>query len=413
MRKGLHSLANKRETAKQPVLSVSALSRNIKELLESNFSRVIVEGEITGFRPAASGHVYFSLKDSHALIDAVLWRSSFARLAFKPKDGDLVTAQGEISLYEPRGRYQLVITAMKPAGQGDLQQKFLELKAKLAEEGLFAYERKKALPERPVSVGIVTSRSGAALRDMLKIFRRRSPGLKIIVSPCLVQGNEAARDIIRALDRLERFAGVDIIVVARGGGSIEDLWPFNEEALARRLAACSLPVVSAVGHETDVTISDLVADVRAATPSEAAELIAPDSLLAKKQLIRLNQRLLSGFLQNIREARLRLSAIAGKRCLQKPYDMISSRWQAFDYTGNLLEQAALKTIDKAKYRQSLLAGKLSALSPLGILARGYAVVEKPDRTIIKNHYDVSPGEPINIMVNNGRVAAVVKNTSAD
>ena len=256
-------------------LSVSEITAQIKGQIESRFSSVWVQGEISNFKHHSSGHMYFTVKDGNAELRCVMFRGLNQSIHFKPKDGMDVVLQGKITVYEPRGQYQLMVQMMEPAGIGTLYLAFEALKKELSVEGLFDKDLKKALPTYPKKIGIVTSRTGAALRDILNILLRRAPYLEIILRPALVQGDAATEDMASGIEELESLGNLDVIIVGRGGGSLEDLWAFNEEALARTISACSIPIISAVGHETDTTISDMVADLRAPTPSAAAELVAP------------------------------------------------------------------------------------------------------------------------------------------
>lgn len=388
-------------------MSVTALTRRIKWALEEGIGKVLVEGEVSGFRPAASGHVYFSLKDEHSLIDAVLWRSSAAKLPFIPRDGERVVAKGEITVYEPRGRYQLVVTSLQPAGAGDLQRRFEELKAKLEAEGLFAYSRKKPLPAAPRTVGLVTSATGAALRDMMKIFKRRAPGIRLVLSPCLVQGKDAAADIVRALRELDAWGETDVIIVGRGGGSIEDLWPFNEEIVARAIASARTPVVSAVGHETDVTIADLVADFRAATPSEAAETVSPDQTALAELVLGMRRRLSLALERHIAHSRMVLNHLADSPAFRRPWEAIQRRWQSIDEINVAMRIGAERKTIQARSRFEVAAAKLSGLSPLAVLSRGYAVVRGDYGQTIRSANMVDKGDEVSILLSEGEISAVV------
>ncbi|HBF34338.1 TPA: exodeoxyribonuclease VII large subunit, partial [Candidatus Sumerlaeota bacterium] len=277
-------------------MTVTDLTRYIKRLLETDFAEVEVEGEISNWKQAASGHAYFNLKDSGAMLASVIFQGSRVRLPFAPSEGSKVVARGKISVYEARGQYQLIVSSMRETGQGDLFRRFLELKEKLEKEGLFDPARKRQLPPLPKRIGIVTSPSGAALRDIIHVIRRRFPGVELLISPTLVQGVEAPGEIVKALRRLIKFdeqerkaerTGVDVIIAGRGGGSIEDLWAFNEEIVARAIAASPIPIISAVGHETDFTIADFVADLRAPTPSAAAEIVVAEIWGLRERVARL------------------------------------------------------------------------------------------------------------------------------
>ena len=264
-------------TVSQNSLSVSELTLKIKSLIEPEFSDVWVKGEISNFKHHTSGHMYFTLKDKAAELRCVMFRGLNQKIKFKPEDGMDVLIQGKVTVYETKGQYQLIVQAMEPAGIGTLFLAFEALKKQLQNEGLFDPAKKRPLPKYPNKVGIVTSQSGAALSDMLNIFQRRAPYVELILRPTVVQGEEASRDIVNGIIELDRINTIDIIIIGRGGGSIEDLWPFNEELLARAISQCKTPIISAVGHETDITISDMVSDVRAPTPSAAAEISAPSA----------------------------------------------------------------------------------------------------------------------------------------
>ena len=309
------------------LLSVSQLNSRARLLLEDVFAQVWVEGEISNLAKPASGHLYFTLKDSQAQVRCALFRQNAARVRQALRDGLAVKVRGKVSLFEGRGDYQLIVDAVEPAGDGALRLAFEALKEKLAGEGLFAVERKRALPAHPQHIGIVSSPSGAVIRDIISVFRRRAPQVALTLVPSAVQGREATAQLVRALQLADR-AGFDAIILARGGGSLEDLWCFNEEAVARAVAACITPVVSAVGHETDVSISDFVADVRAPTPSAAAELLAPDSADLQRRLDSLRRRLLLRMQGLLAQQRLRLDGL-GRR-LRHPGERLRQQAQRLD-----------------------------------------------------------------------------------
>ena len=390
------------------VMTVAQLTRRIKALLEGTVGSVAVEGEVSGIKASPSGHVYFSLKDSSALVDCVIWRSAATRIRELPADGTKITARGKLSVYEPRGRYQLVVTSLvSDAGKGDLWRKFEETKERLAAEGLFDPERKKPLPAQPRTVGIVTSPTGAALRDMLKILSRRAPNLRVVVSPCLVQGREAVADIVAALRRLDQWGGADVVVVGRGGGSLEDLWSFNEEAVARAIAAMRVPVVSAVGHETDFTIADFIADARAATPSEAAERIAPDQSHLRGRMAHtlvVLSRALSGA---VRERRERLKGLERSPAFRRPLDMFMPKWQRLDEVMARYASAMESTLRRAGSRVELADARIRSLSPLAVLERGYAVVLNDAGGVVSDASTLKVGEKVSAILHKGRVAATV------
>ncbi len=394
---------------KSEPLSVSELTRTVKSLLEGTIGAVTVAGEAAGVKPGPSGHVYFSIKDANALLDCVLWRSTAERLRELPRNGAKVVLKGKLTVYEPRGRYQLVVSSVLADGEsGDLWQQFEALKERLAQEGLFDRERKKPLPEAPKTIGIVTSPSGAALRDMLKILARRAPNLRIVLSPALVQGRGAAADIARALGALEAWGGADAVIVGRGGGSIEDLWAFNEEPVARAIAAMRTPVVSAVGHETDFTIADFVADARAATPSEAAERIAPDqSLLAGRvrHAALLLGRALSG---TLREGRERLRGAARARLFRRPEELFHARRQRMDDAAERFADAAGALLRRLDARREVAAARLAGLSPLKALERGYAVVLDGAGKAVTDAATLRPGAKVTARLHRGAFDAVVE-----
>ncbi|MDR3211943.1 MAG: exodeoxyribonuclease VII large subunit [Planctomycetota bacterium] len=389
-------------------LSVSELTRRIKNLLETSLGTLSVVGEISGLKASPSGHVYFSLKDREALIDAVVWRSAAQRIKTFPRDGEKVTVRGKLAVYEPRGRYQLIVTSFETAGKGDLWQMFEALKEKLASEGLFDPARKKPLPANPAVLGIVTSPGAAALRDILKIVRRRSPGLKTVIAPCRVQGQEAAEEVARAINSLERWGGADIILVSRGGGSMEDLWTFNTETVARAIAAAVTPVVSAVGHQTDFTIADFVADVRAATPSEAAEMIAPDQegmLLVLARGVTSLRRALTGLL---REKRLELAGLTQAAVFRKPLEMFMPHWQRLDDVFSRYAENSRRRLEGASNRLELARLRLQGLSPYGVLSRGYAVVTDPAGHSLTEAGKLKAGDQLKVVLYQGRLGVEVK-----
>ena len=394
--------------AEAEALTVSELTRSIKTLLEGRIGTVAVTGETAGMKPSPSGHVYFSLKDSSALVDCVIWRSSAQRIRQLPKDGTKVTLRGKLTVYEPRGRYQLVVTSIvTDSGKGDLWQRFEEMKQRLAEEGLFDTARKRPLPESPATIGIVTSPTGAALRDMLKILARRAPNVRVVVSPSLVQGEGAAREIARALETLDRWGGADVIVVGRGGGSLEDLWAFNEEAVARAIAVTTTPVVSAVGHETDFTIADFVADARAATPSEAAERIAPDQshLIGRmRHAAVVLSRALSGA---VRERREGLRGVARSRAYRRPGEMFDTRWQRLDDLMGRYAAAMGETVRRASGRRDVAEARLKGMSPLRVLERGYAVVLDGNGRAVVDAGTLREGDEVTALLHRGKVTARV------
>ena len=388
-------------------LSVSELNEYARRLLAGDplLRALKVKGEITGFKRHYSGHLYFSIKDEAARVQCVMFRQNAQSLDFEPADGQMVVIEGGASLYAATGTYQIYCQNMHRAGAGALFLKFEALKKKLAEEGLFDPSLKKPLPLLPTRVGIITSPTGAALRDMLRILRRRNPAVDILIAPCQVQGEGAAADIARALDRLNRHGGVDVILCGRGGGSIEDLWAFNEEIVARAIARSKIPVISCVGHETDFTIADFVADARAATPSMAAEMAAPvrqELLDALEGLRRRLARALGNRLVLNREKLARLS-----RGLRAPETLlIRPRRDALERLEMRMNLALERRTVSARGRLQLLMRALNGLNPDGVLSRGYALV-KSDGKIITDAQGVKPGQDVTITLWKGALDAVV------
>jgi exodeoxyribonuclease VII large subunit len=414
-------------------ITVSQLNRQVKALLEQGIARLWIEGEISNLARPASGHVYFSLKDKNAQIRAAFFRQRQRGPTIGLKNGDQVLVFGKVSLYEPRGDYQLIVEQVEPAGEGALKRQFEVLKKMLAAEGLFDAERKQDLPELPTRIGVVTSPSGAAIRDILSVLGRRFPSIPVIIYPSAVQGDAAPAELMAALETAVRRDECDVLIIARGGGSLEDLWAFNDEKLARAIADCPITVVSAVGHEVDFTITDFVADVRAPTPSGAAELIVPDrddwlrsvnSLAARiarlgrraledrgQTLDWLSRRLLQTSPQatlqrqhdRLREMRHRLSAaIRHDMAGQRP--RLSNLWQR-------LHNSSGTGIGKARHRLELAMRGLHSVSPLATLERGYAIVE--DATtgkVLMKAGDTAPGEDVRARLAQGEVVATVKST---
>ena len=365
--------------------TVSELTARVKSTLERGFSDVALRGEISNLARPRSGHVYLCLKDDSAQVRAVLWKSDAQRLVFDLEDGLAVRVWGKLTVYAPRGEYQLTIRKIEPEGVGPLELAFRQTVARLAAEGLFDPAHKKPLPRFPRRIVVVTSPSGAAVRDLLQVTGRRWPATEILVAPTLVQGPGAAEQVAAAVALANRVRGADLIIVARGGGSLEDLWAFNEEVVARAIFASRLPVVSAVGHETDVTIADFVADLRALTPSEAGERCVPDAREVAQHLDRLADRLARAGRGRIDQARDRLDRLAERAA-----------------------RALRRHLDDRRHRLARLAGRLEALSPLGVLARGYSLTLKADgSTLVRSAADVTPGELIHTRLAAGRVVSRV------
>lgn len=436
------------------VFQVGELTRALRTLLEERYANIWVEGELSNFKAYGSGHWYFTLKDESASLKGAMFRRENARLRFRPEDGMAVLCRGRLSIYDPRGEYQLIVDDIEPRGSGALQIAFEKLKARLEAEGLFRAERKRPLPLRPTCVGIVTSPTGAAIRDLLQVMERRDRTMSVLLCPAKVQGDGAAQEIAEAITRLGRSGRVDVIIAGRGGGSIEDLWAFNEEVVARAIAACPVPVVSAVGHEIDFTIADFVADVRAPTPSAAAELVVPEHARLGVQLAELRERARRSFARQLAEARHELRA--ARQSLGDPRRILSQQRMQLDDLAHraetavrerqTLERRAFSALvsglrqrhpatrlhrDRARLtersqrlatlarqrleaegrRFAVLTGKLHALSPLGILARGYAIARHDDGRVVTRASDASVGDALNLLLAEGKLRVRVEDST--
>jgi exodeoxyribonuclease VII large subunit len=368
--------------------TVSELTAQIKLVLEEGFAEVALRAEVSNLARPRSGHLYFSLKDESASIRAVLWKSEAQRLVFELTDGLAVRVWGRVAVYAPRGEYQLVIRRIEPEGIGALELAFRQTLARLAAEGLFDPGRKRPLPRYPRRIVIVTSPTGAAVRDLLQVVGRRWRASEILIAPSRVQGAGAAAEVVAALDLANRVADADLIIVARGGGSLEDLWTFNEEAVVRAIAGSRLPVVSAIGHEVDVTLADLAADRRALTPSEAGEICVPDAAEVRRELDRLVARLAHASRVCLSDARARLDRLADRA-----------------------RRAIGRDLDGRRHRLARLAAGLDALSPLAVLARGYSLTFAADgATLLRSAADVQPGDRIQTRLAQGRVISRVEET---
>jgi exodeoxyribonuclease VII large subunit len=440
--------------APDTILSVAALTRLIKDSLEGAFPAVWVRGEISGFKRAESGHLYFSLKEGKdALLDCVMWRTSAAKLAFEPRDGTEVEAFGGIAVYEPRGRYQLGAKELRPGGLGALLLALEELKRRLQAEGLFDASRKRPLPRYPGRIGLVTSPVGAAVRDVVKVLRGRWPSIEIVLSPTRVQGAGAAEEIAAAIERFNRYGAVDLLIVGRGGGSLEDLWAFNEELVVRAIASSGIPVISAVGHEVDWTLADLAADVRAATPSHAAEIAVRDrdevrhrvEILAARMAAAARrgiedrrralqalidqygfrrQRDALGFMQQriddladrvrsalssmLRAARERLLQVSQRYGLREWPRELESRRGRLGELGGRLTGALVRGIHERRGRLTSLGDRLRALSPRLVLERGYCLARRPDGRLVRVADTLAAGDLIALEFARGEADARVE-----
>lgn len=435
----------------QEILTVSRLTSLIKGVLEENFEHVWVEGEVSNLATPVSGHLYFTLKDAAAQLRCVMFRASARALRFKPKDGMGVVVRGRVSLFEPRGEYQLIVEYLEPQGIGALQLAFAQLKERLAKEGLFDEARKKPIPKLPQRIGVVTSATGAAIHDILNVLSRRYANVEVLIYPVKVQGEGAAQEIAQAIKDFNLYGNIDVMIVGRGGGSIEDLWAFNEEAVARAIFHSRIPVISAVGHEVDFTIADFVADLRAPTPSAAAELVVKSKAELTAGLEALSHRLSQGMRRALADYRGRVCTLF--RSLKDPSMLLGHLAQRTDdlserlnfawrgeikrkcekvaYLSNRLrltnpsltvererelltllftrgEQALHRTVERCRERMAVNSGKLQALSPLQTLARGYAIARLlPQGTTVKDSEQLSPGDSIDLKFQRGGAVCTV------
>lgn len=393
----------------QTIYAVSQVNEYIKSMLDrdAQLSEIFIRGELSNYKVYPSGHHYFTLKDEAGALRCVMFRSSAVRLRFRPENGMKVIAFGRITVFPRDGAYQLYCADLTPDGVGDLHVAFEQLKAKLLEEGLFDSAHKKPLPPFPHRIAIITSGAGAAVMDMLRILGKRYPLSKVLILPVRVQGAEAPAEIAGAIRYANRWKIADVILTGRGGGSIEDLWAFNDERVARAIYASELPVVSAVGHEPDVTISDFVADVRAATPSNGAELVAPDMEELRKRLAQAQARMAAAMERQLSLSRQRLEALAGKRVLQSPMNYLQDKRMALEYSRERLSSASQRLMQAKREQFVRLTAKLDAMSPLKVLSRGYSVVRTEDGSVLRRAADARPGDKIQIDLRQGSLLAEV------
>ena len=425
----------KRDAAARKVYGIAELTRLIKATLENEIGAVWIEGEISNFTRASSGHLYFTLKDADAQIRGAMFRGSAMSLRFQPRDGLKVRVNGEITVYEKRGEYQIIVRKMEEAGKGDLQEQFEKLKAKLQAEGLFDPARKKKLPLLPQRIGVVTSPTGAAIRDMLNILSRRFPNLRITLLPVRVQGAGAAEEIAAAINLFNELKNVDVMIVGRGGGSLEDLWSFNEEVVARAIARSKIPTISAVGHEIDFTISDFVADLRAPTPSAAAELVVqPKSVWV--DTLRGHARHLTAALENkLLAMKNRYTRVSRSYVFREPQNIAKIHRQrldahreklatllrgAYQQKQQRLDEIGMRIghrmeIRTQALRQQLqrLESQLRALGPMAVLERGYSITQTADGGVVRDPKQVKPGETLDTRVAKGKIESVISKLKPD
>ncbi|RMG63853.1 MAG: exodeoxyribonuclease VII large subunit [Calditrichaeota bacterium] len=369
------------QTAQVKIYRVSELTREIKQVLEMSFPRLWVEGEISNFKRHSSGHLYFTLKDEGSQINCAMWRFRANGLLFEPQDGMQVLVEGEVQVYEKGGYYQLIVHQIQPAGIGALQMRFEQLKQKLRAEGLFEEAHKKPLPAFPERVGVVTSPTGAAIRDIISVVRRRFPAVEIILYPVRVQGEGAAEEIARAIREFNDYGQVDVLIVGRGGGSLEDLWAFNEEVVARAIFESRIPVISAVGHEVDFSIADFVADRRAPTPSAAAEMAVKDRVELLGVLRYYQEKLASLLLNRVQQSRERIQAIQNSYAFRKPGDLIYQKMLQVDELERALQRSLQHFLALRRQRLDSLRLQLDALNPTAILQRGYSITFKDGQIV--------------------------------
>ncbi len=442
------------KTAVRPaILTVEALNKQIRGLIEGQFQQVWVQAEISNFKAHTSGHFYFSLKDTKSQISAVMFRGNNSQLKFRPADGLEVIVRGKVTVYEPRGNYQIAVESMEPVGAGALQKAFEQLKSKLRSEGLFDPKRKRPIPKIPRHVAIITSPTGAAIQDMMNVLRRRNPLVRITLVPTIVQGEAAAPKICASLETAWKLPDVDVIIVGRGGGSIEDMWCFNDERVARVVAKSPIPVISAVGHEIDFTICDFVADLRAPTPSAAAELVTTSReellgnlaalqrlmattfgrrlhsfenrlALSAKRLVdpkrrlqdlmqrndELQQRMHRAWLNSVKHLRSRIGTLNAR--LPSPQKTVDRNAQNLKLLSVRLAQAITRALEKRRAKYTETVALLSSLSPLKTVERGYSIVQKQG-TLISSITDVKPGDTLNINVKDGTIVVDVKFSSPE
>lgn len=393
---------------------MTELTRSVKENLEDAFPAIWVEGEVSNYLRHTSGHRYFSLKDENAQLRCTIWRAVGQYLKFEPENGIKVQAFGNLTIYEKRGEYQLNVLKLLPIGKGELEIAFQKLKEKLFKEGLFDESHKIPLPEFPQKIGLVTSATGAALQDMLKTFQRRFPPAELFLYPAQVQGEQAKTEIVDGIEAFNEWGGVEVIIVGRGGGSLEDMWAFNEEEVARAIYASKIPIVSAVGHEIDFSISDLVADLRAPTPSAAAEMVVPD----KKELeavVKDRGERISGLLAHqLAQSKARLDAVLGSYGLRKPVDLVNQKSQFADELSRRAQLALEHRLEKMGLELKSAANRLATLSPRSVLARGYSIVRRQkDFKVVRGYNEVKAGEGVELFFSKGKAGADVTKVSPE
>jgi len=396
------------EEINEKFFTVSEITREIRTSLEHKLSNICVIGEISNVRKPGSGHVYLTLKDKNAQLQAVVFRNTASRTKFELKDGMEVVSFGSITVYEPRGQYQLIINKIEPKGIGALQLAFQQLKEKLEKEGLFDHAHKKNIPFIPQKIGIVTSPTGAAIKDILNIIDRRFANVEILIYPVRVQGDGAAQEIAEAISELNNYSDIDVIISGRGGGSLEDLWAFNEEIVARSIYNSRIPIISAVGHEIDITIADLVADKRALTPSEAGELVVPRKDLLIEKIEKFKARLLQSLAGKLRLSKEKLARIANSYAMRQPFDRLNRWQQKLDEFAQRLNLNITHALHTERDKLSGIAGKLESLSPLNVLKRGYTITTRlEDNKSLRDVKNLSKGDKIKTNLSKGSIISEI------
>ncbi|MBQ3666817.1 MAG: exodeoxyribonuclease VII large subunit [Elusimicrobiaceae bacterium] len=391
------------------VFTVTAITLAVKQMLSGVFRDIFVEGEVSNLRESANGHLYFDLKDRESILSAVMFKWDARKYSLELQDGVQVRVWGSLDVYSKSGKYQIVVKTVEALAKGNLYLEFERLKKKLEAEGLFAPEHKKEIPAYPQRIGVVTSPTGAAVRDILSVLKRRSPHLEIFIAPVLVQGDEAAPQIAQAIEDLNKFTpALDVLLVGRGGGSIEDLWAFNEEIVARAIFASKIPVISCVGHEVDFTIADFVADLRAPTPSAAAELVVQNSQNTAQHIAALQKRMLQAVSLFYERFKSRFELAVNSRVFKDPQTLTQEKEQTLDDLTLRLENAWNEKLIAWTHRFEMARQKLNALAPQAVLKRGYSITRKQDGTIITRVAQTAPGETIYVQVQDGMIHTEVK-----
>lgn len=395
------------------VMSVSELTSKIQNTLEKSFDSIAVSGEVANVQVRAGGHWYFTLRDKDASLSCVCFRGYNQFIKFELQNGMKVVVRGKLTVYAPKGSYNMMVSAISPVGVGEWQLAFEQLKAKLETEGLLSPARKRSIPLLPRRIGVVTSPNAAALRDILIALKRRNTSVQVLISPCRVQGDGSAEEVAQAIQDLQGLNDIDVIIVARGGGSIEDLWSFNTEVVARAIAASRIPVISGIGHETDLTIADLIADLRAPTPTAAAELVAKGRIELLERWRHLNRRMVHSVEQKVSRAKLALNKLDPKHAIARHEERFKKMRHIAESRRDRMLRAIDHKLSRARQRSAALHEKLLALSALNVLKRGFSILHKSDGTIVRSSTEVSPGEILSAQLLNGRLRLKVEEARDD